>query len=815
MNFDRAKVVPAADAPDGTGAVLSSRVSGADSPAATTLDERRYRSLVEATAEIVWHTPDSGLFLTDQPGWRRFTGQTTGQLLECRWIDAVHPEDRPDTARTWSEAVAGRTLYQAEHRLLRHDGEYRDMTVRAAPIPDDDGSTREWVGVHTDVTERKRAERALLQAHDELESRVAERTAELTRAIEGLAREVGEIKRADEAQELLASIVESSDDAIIGKSLEGVIRSWNDGAERLFGYTRREAVGQPTALIIPPDRRDEERVILGRLCRGERVEHFETVRVSKDGRRLDISLTISPIRDGEGRVVGASKVGRNITERRQAEASLGRMAAILDATTDFVGMADAEGRVFYVNAAGLKLVGMEGVDVLRTTISDYFSAPVGEFIAKVVVPASIRDGAWSGELALLHRNGCEVPVSIVALSRKDAHGQVEFVSCIARDISERKRAEEEVHLLNSQLERRLNRLNALLRIDTAISSSFDPGFTLGIVLDQVTAQLGVDAADVLLLDPLTRTLRYAIGRGFRTNSMQEFPLELDRSVPGLVASGCKPLHLPDLTRTPCPFVRAEAMEGEGFIAYSAVPLVSQGVVKGVLEVFHRSPLEADEEWLDFLGALAGSAAIAIDSARAFEDLRRSNDELTAAYDATIEGWSKALDLRDKETEGHTRRVTEMAVRLARAMGVGGADLVHVRRGALLHDIGKMGIPDAILLKPGPLTDEERAVMQRHPTYAHEWLSPVEFLRPSLEIPHGHHEKLDGSGYPRGLKGEEIPLAARIFAAVDIWDALRSDRPYRKGWPEAAVVEHIRSLAGTHLDPAVVEAFLGLLDGVAG
>jgi len=185
-------------------------------------------------------------------------------------------------------------------------------------------------------------------------------------------------------------------------------------------------------------------------------------------------------------------------------------------------------------------------------------------------------------------------------------------------------------------------------------------------------------------------------------------------------------------------------------------------------------------------------------------------ELVAAYDATIGGWSRALDLRDRETEGHSRRVTEMSMRLARAMSVPEADLADMRRGAMLHDIGKMGIPDAILLKPGKLTEEEWEVMRRHPSYAHEWLRPIAFLRKALEIPRSHHEKWDGSGYPDGLAREQIPLAARIFAAVDIWDALRSDRPYRAGWPEGRVIEHIRTLAGAHLDPAVVTAFLDVL-----
>jgi response regulator RpfG family c-di-GMP phosphodiesterase len=193
-------------------------------------------------------------------------------------------------------------------------------------------------------------------------------------------------------------------------------------------------------------------------------------------------------------------------------------------------------------------------------------------------------------------------------------------------------------------------------------------------------------------------------------------------------------------------------------------------------------------------------------------------ELASAYEATLEGWARALDLRDRETEGHSRRVTELTVRLARAMGVSDAECVHIRRGALLHDIGKMGIPDGILLKPSRLTPEEWEIMSRHPTYARELLEPIEYLRPALDIPYCHHEKWDGTGYPRGLKGSEIPRAARMFAAVDIWDAVRSDRPYRPAWPEERARQHIASLAGTHLDPVVVRLFLGLLDtpeGAAG
>lgn len=169
------------------------------------------------------------------------------------------------------------------------------------------------------------------------------------------------------------------------------------------------------------------------------------------------------------------------------------------------------------------------------------------------------------------------------------------------------------------------------------------------------------------------------------------------------------------------------------------------------------------------------------------------------------------DLRDNETEGHSLRVTEMTERLAKAMGISEAEIVHIRRGALLYDIDKMGVPDAVLLKPGKLTDEEWKLMQQHPQHAYDTLKSIAYVRPALDIPYCHHEKWDGSGYPRGLKGEEIQLSARIFAVVDVWDALRSDRPYRAAWSEESARAHIREQSGTHFDPKVVKLFLQMVN----
>ena len=194
----------------------------------------------------------------------------------------------------------------------------------------------------------------------------------------------------------------------------------------------------------------------------------------------------------------------------------------------------------------------------------------------------------------------------------------------------------------------------------------------------------------------------------------------------------------------------------------------------------------------------------------FERVKKSEGELRKNYDLTLAAWAKVLEYRDKETEGHSRRLVELSTQLARALNRSEEEIVHLRRGALLHDIGKLAIPDDILLKPGELNDAERGMMQQHPTYAKQMLSQVSFLQPAVEIAYGHHERWDGLGYPEGLKGEAIPLSARIFAVVDQWDALTSDRPYRKAWTREHVIAYIQENAGKIYDPEIVNVFLTII-----
>jgi HD-GYP domain-containing protein (c-di-GMP phosphodiesterase class II) len=376
--------------------------------------------------------------------------------------------------------------------------------------------------------------------------------------------------------------------------------------------------------------------------------------------------------------------------------------------------------------------------------------------------------------------------------------------------------------LHAETAERLEQLESLSKIDLAISSSLDLKITLGVILDQVTSRLRVDAADILLLRPHTQVLEFAAGRGFRDEArIGGARVRLGDEYAGRVALERRTISVPDLRepQTASPHEPGTAPERfltflitrEQFVSYAAAPLIAKGQALGVLEVYRRTPLDPDPAWLAFLEAVAGQAAIAVDNAALFDTLQRSNVELARAYDTTLEGWSRAMDLRDKETEGHTQRATTLTVRLARAMGVREDLLVHVRRGALLHDIGKMGIPDAVLLKPDSLTEEEWTRMRRHPEYARDLLQPIDYLRPALAIPYMHHEKWDGSGYPQGLRGEEIPLEARIFAIVDVWDALTSDRPFRPAWSKEKALAHIREQSGKHFDPKVTTEFIKLIE----
>ena len=372
----------------------------------------------------------------------------------------------------------------------------------------------------------------------------------------------------------------------------------------------------------------------------------------------------------------------------------------------------------------------------------------------------------------------------------------------ARDITKYKQTE-------TRMQRQLQRLSALRSIDLAIASGLDLNLLLSILLDRVIETMHVDAAAVLLLDPEMNILKFGAGKGFQTNILQHTHLKPGQGYAGHAVLERRMISVLDLTNHATEFDRSPLFPSERFVVYYGVPLVAKGRVLGVLEIFHRSQLNPDEDWIDFLNIISGQTAIAIDSAMMFKELQKSNFELGLAYNATIDAWSRTLDLRDKETEGHTRRVTDITVRFAAMSGIKDTDLIHIRRGATLHDIGKVVIPDNILFKPGPLDHNEWETMRQHPGYAVDLLSPIKYLEPAMEIPHWHHERWDGTGYPDGIGGDEIPYSARMFALADVYDALTSDRPYRRAWSKQDTVQYIKSQAGKHFDPRLVPEFLSM------
>ena len=521
--------------------------------------------------------------------------------------------------------------------------------------------------------------------------------------------------------------------------------------------------------------------------------------ITQSGQIRWVREKAQPIAGNERGVTILQGIMYDKTAQVQAENDRNRLVEILESTTDLVATVDRGGRLLYLNNAGLKMLGLTPNRKFSDLNLFDFRAPRSlSLLMSEGIPRAEREGVWTGETEYLNENRESIPVSEVLIAHQSRDSGNSCLSFMARDISARKRAEQ-------QIQNQLGHLSALHKIDMAITGSLDLRLTLNIVLHQIAAQLKIDALRILLYNPQTRMLEHAAGYQLSPNGISR-KITLDEGPPGKAVFE-RQMVVSYASETDDYLKRLSP--GNGYNTYFAVPLIAKGQVKGVMELFSSEQSLPSEDWFDFLDALATQAAIAVENTTLFNELQRTNDHLQQAYEASLEGWAAALELRDHETEGHCRRVTDLTVELAHSLGINESEIINIRRGALLHDIGKMGIPDSILLKPGPLTSEERSIIQKHPVYARELLASIPYLNAALDIPYYHHEKWDGTGYPAGLAGNNIPLAARIFAIVDTWDALRHDRPYASSWPIEQVKEYISEQAGKHFDPQLVRAFLKL------
>ena len=778
--------------------------------------EERYRAVVENQTEFIvrWKPDGTRTFVNE--AYLRYYNITMEEALTSSFMSLIVEEDRPAVEEKNARLISGKSQTETDvHRVIRSDGSLGWQEWADHALHDENGNVIEFQSIGRDITEQKRAE---------------------------LARQ--------ESERRFREVLENVQLIAISTDVEGKITFCNDYLLGLVGWTRDELIGKNWfETCLPPDVGPTVWATFAESLAQENVpSYYENEIQTKAGERRWVVWNNTMLRDIQGRVIGTSSIGEDITERKRAELALkaktGELEALFSISSHLRTAQSADEmlpviltemrRVLRSDANAIVLLNVDGKHftyahsdgslvvnkgnqfdvensisgwVLQTrqpyTTDDFASDPKkttnlqgDDNLGPAIFAPVISESEFLGVLICAREKGSG--------SQPYLTSEVQLLTAIGEMVGNALRRA----MLYDQAMTRLQHVQTLHSIDMAISANLDLSVILDVLLTQGIAQMDVDAACILLLNPHTHMLEFSAGNGFRTKEIKSARLRLGEGLPGQAAMDRKVLHLPRLSDAE-DLVRRYLLD-EGFVSYQAAPLIAKGQLQGVLEIYNRKPMVENEEQSGFLETLATQAAIAIDNSQLFSDLQRSNFDLEMAYDATIEGWSRALELRDQETEGHTLRVTDMTVRLAQAMGVRSGELIHVRRGALLHDIGKMGVPDRILLKPGKLDPDEWKVMKQHTVYAFEMLWPIEFLRLAIDIPHCHHERWDGTGYPRQLEGEQIPLSARVFAVADVWDALTSDRPYRKAWSDEKALEYITSNVGKHFDPRVVEQFLVFL-----
>lgn len=772
--------------------------------------EKKYRNLFNSIRDAILIANKDREIIDCNPGFTEIFGYELEEIQgkQTEYVYENH-EQYLEMGRKIEEHDTGETFVFTVNYRKKSGGVFPGET-NVFHLKDEFGDTIAFVGLIRDITERKEAERALKGR-----------------------------------EEKYRRFFQTSQDCVFITSKDGRWLEMNQAAVEMFGYESKEELAEVNVreLYANPARR---KLHIRDIERKGFSKDFPVDLRKKDGSIIHTRIS-STLYYQAGEHIGYQGTIRDITELvryiEEIKQQSNQLNALREVGLNLVSELDVDGLLEDTVAYALELVdGEGGCFYLMSSERDRLEMRVQKGYPSQPAETAIQRGeglvghVWArGEKVLIedyaawegHANqwvdhlGNRALIGVPVKWGDELLGVLEIIREEEKPFSkdnawllELFTNQAAAAIRNARVfdhaEQRLNRLQSLREIDQTISGSLDLTTTLNVLIDRLIQNLDVDAGAILLYQPAMHTLEFATGSGFRSDALRQTNLRIGEGQAGRAVLKREIVHIPDLTLETVRFERAKLIRQEEFVAYYGVPLIAKGEIVGVLEVFHRSPLDPPTEWVDFLKTLAGQAAIAIDRLQLFNDLERSNMDLVRAYNEVIEGWARALELRDQETEGHSRRVEKLTLTIARRMGVTGAELTHIRQGTLLHDIGKMGVPDQILHKPDSLTEEEWEVMRKHPTFAHKLLSPIEHLEPALDIPYCHHERWDGSGYPQGLKGEEIPLAARIFAVVDVWDALRSDRPYREAWPDEKALAHIKEQSGKHFDPQVVKVFLDVI-----
>ena len=779
------------------------------------------------------------------------------------------------------------------------------------------------------TTRKLEAVRRTLRQHNaNLESHVAERTAELSAANTALLAEVAERKQAEDAlresesrfRTLLQYLTSIS---VQGYAMDGTTQYWNQGSEHIYGYTAEEAIGRNLLeLIIPTEMQEGVKGAIQHMAEtGQPVPAGELSLMRQDGSRVAVYSSHAIVKP-PGRAAELFCIDIDLTDLKRAETVLAESQALLhsivESTTDMIWTIDT---------------GTAGLLSFNQSFADFFEARglhvEKGMLLKDIMPTddsvkhwyalyqrALREGSFTTEYSV----DAGKKILQVSFNRLERNGEVFGVSVFSKNITEHKLAEERV----VQSEKKYRDLFQANRDGIAIFLIL-PGTqysTFIEVNDAAPRMLGYTAAEMLALSPpalepdvteaemqfrqaelqrrgvvtFETALRHKDGHSVHTEFSAQFfeydgrpaimnivrditerkqhehesqaiatlsaalrfaPTRSDMlpaiieqlvgllhsdaltieiidlktgdavveaaygtwehllgstqkkgtGINAIISETLQPYWTHDLQKDPNLFYHEWARAG--IRGSAGVPLIVQEKLIGFIWMGRKTDIAEPE--VRMLSAIADIAANAIHRATMHEQSLKAAADLVVAYDTTLAGWANALELREHETAGHSQRVVELTRNLAQPFGFSDEELMHVQRGALLHDIGKMGIPDYILLKPGPLSDDEWQIMRQHPVYAYDLLSKIPYLVPALDIPLYHHERWDGTGYPRGLKGDAIPLTARIFAVADVWDALTSNRPYRPAWTKDAVLKYLTGHAGTQFDPLVVERFLKMMN----
>ncbi len=543
--------------------------------------------------------------------------------------------------------------------------------------------------------------------------------------------------------------------------------------------------------------------IISSLMTGKILQVFHILRQDVDhiakgdySRDFSSSLHTSNDPDIQALIDGLNQMKTAVQSRELViHTSEKKYRHLVETMSEGLVMINKQGHITYANPKLTEMNGMTRTEMQGKSLFEFFAPEERENVATQWVAR--MDGLQSSyETLLMKKDGTRLPVLISP--QRMTNDRDEFAGSLAviTDISIRK----EVEIAQR---RKIDELASLRKIDNAILAKTTLRGFLQIILNQIHERVNADAASIHVFYPGTtriKTSRAFIGDTFYSCERHEIAddriqlytrrktgTKIDTDIPSNVI-------WKELART-----NAQTL--------LITPIRNSKDLKGIIEIAFFDKNQQEEDWKGFYNALVTQSAVGIEKIELIEKLGTRNKDLQQAYISAIKGWAKALELRDEETKGHSDRVVEMAVNMARRFGFAGKDLEDFRNGAFLHDIGKMGVPDQILLKPGKLTEDEWLIMKKHPDFAYELLKEIPFLKDAVEIPYYHHERWNGTGYPHGLKAEEIPLAARIFAVVDVWDALTSDRPYRPAWSKEDTVKYLLENKEVLFDPEIVDFFL--------